>query len=89
MTEKKRNISELKPHYENPMDLRGPATHECVCGSDLWNVKVMFEDDEISMYYLDMECAFCGNLASAPYPGWQEDWNNNEEDSPGADHGHC
>lgn len=79
MTDKKRNISELKPSYENPMDLRGPATHECVCGSDLWNVKVMFEDNEISMYYLDMECAFCGNLASAPYPGWEEDWKDEQE----------
>jgi hypothetical protein len=28
----------------------------------------MFEDNEISLYMLDMECALCGNLATAPTP---------------------
>lgn len=40
----------------------------CVCGSTLWKVKVMFEEGEISLYMLDMECALCGALATAPTP---------------------
>jgi hypothetical protein len=28
----------------------------------------MFEDGEISLYMLDMECALCGALATAPTP---------------------
>lgn len=56
------------------VDLRGPATHECICGSNLWNITVAFEDDEIVWYYLEMTCAMCGSLATAPYPGWREDW---------------
>jgi len=42
--------------------------HVCACGSILWNVKAMFEDGEISLYMLDMECVLCGNLATAPTP---------------------
>jgi len=40
----------------------------CVCGSTLWKVKAMFEKGEISLYMLDMECALCGALATAPTP---------------------
>ena len=40
----------------------------CICGSTLWLVKVMFENGEISLYMLDMECALCGALATAPTP---------------------
>jgi hypothetical protein len=52
------------------MDLRDKARplHICVCGSMLWNVQAMFEDGEISLYMLDMECALCGTLATAPTP---------------------
>jgi hypothetical protein len=50
------------------MDLRDKdhPLHVCVCGSRLWKVQVMFEDGEISLYMLDMECALCGTLATAP-----------------------
>jgi len=41
----------------------------CSCGSMLWDVKAMFDDDgAISLYMLDMECSLCGNLATAPTP---------------------
>ena len=43
-------------------------THVCVCGSMLWNVKAMFENGEIALYMLDMECALCGSTATAPTP---------------------
>ena len=46
---------------DNPLEV-------CVCGSTLWNVKAMFEDGQISLYMLDMECALCGSLATAPTP---------------------
>jgi hypothetical protein len=50
------------------MDLRDKdrPLHVCICGSMLWKVQAMFEDGEISLYMLDMECALCGNLATAP-----------------------
>ena len=50
------------------IDFRGQPSHVCICGSKIWNVKVVFEDHEISTYFLDMECAECGSLATAPTP---------------------
>ena len=52
------------------MDLRDKdrPLHVCICGSMLWKVQAMFEDGEISLYMLDMECAICGTYAKAPTP---------------------
>ena len=52
------------------MDLRDKdmPLHVCICGSTLWTVQAMFEDGEISLYMLDMECSLCGTLATAPTP---------------------
>jgi hypothetical protein len=50
------------------IDFRGQPSHVCICGSEIWNVKVVFEDHEIATYFLDMECAHCGSLATAPTP---------------------
>ena len=52
------------------LDLRDKEKplHVCICGSMLWKVQAMFEDGEISLYMLDMECALCGALATAPTP---------------------
>lgn len=63
------HISDLTPDYNQATDIRfmGPV-HECVCGSNLWNLKVMFEEYEIAMYFMDMECALCGTKAIAPTP---------------------
>jgi hypothetical protein len=64
-----RHISELKPDgYDNSMDLRGTPTHVCVCGCNVFNLKVIFDDFEIAQYFLDMECSSCGSLATAPTP---------------------
>jgi hypothetical protein len=51
---------------QTALDLRGTPTHVCVCGSNIWYVKTVFEDYEISTYFLDMLCASCGNIATAP-----------------------
>jgi hypothetical protein len=59
-------INELKPDYKMAMDYRGTPTEVCPCGSDLWNVKCKFNEGTIVFYFLDMECAFCGSLATAP-----------------------
>jgi hypothetical protein len=56
------------PTYENAVDLRGTPTHICICGCSIWNLKASFEDYQISTYFLDMECANCGSLATAPTP---------------------
>ena len=63
------SILSLKPdNYDNSMDLRGTPTHVCVCGCNVFNLKVIFNDFEIVQYILDMECASCGSLATAPTP---------------------
>jgi hypothetical protein len=56
------------------MDIRGSATTVCPCGCNIWNVKTVFDDQtgEIDMYFLDMECALCGTLATAPTPDDEE-----------------
>jgi hypothetical protein len=50
------------------MDLRGTPTHECICGSQIFNIRAVFDNYEIATYFLDMECVECGNLATAPTP---------------------
>jgi hypothetical protein len=52
----------------NALDLRGTPTHECICGSNIWSVRAIFQDFEISSYFLDMQCMECGTLATAPTP---------------------
>ena len=62
-------IRSLKPDYTGSMDYAELICHECpVCESDLWNLKVSFDDYEISQYLLDMECSICGTYAKAPTP---------------------
>ena len=61
-------LSLKAPTYEHSIDLRGTPTHLCPCGSNIWNLKVMFEDYEIATYFLDMECVACGSVATAPTP---------------------
>lgn len=63
-----RPIRDLKPDYSQAFDLSGVILHECVCGSNIWNVKVVFDDYEIASYFTDMECAVCGTRATAPTP---------------------
>jgi hypothetical protein len=69
-----RDMVESSPNYIPPIDydkaidLRGTPTHKCLCGSEVWMLKVTFSDYEISNYFLDMECFNCGSLATAPTP---------------------
>lgn len=63
----KEDLDELRVTNDQ-MDLRGTPTHMCVCGSEIFDLKVVFDNYEISTYFLDMECANCGNLATAPTP---------------------
>ena len=63
-----KDISDLRPDYSNSMDMRGTPTHVCPCGSEVWHLKVVFDNFEIATYFLDMECANCGSLATAPTP---------------------
>lgn len=71
------DIINLKPeNYDHAMDLRGAPTHICPCGCNIFNVKVIFDDYEIGTYFLDMECAQCGSLATAPTPVDREGLDN-------------
>jgi hypothetical protein len=51
------------------VDLRslGPI-HACSCGSRLFKVGCMFEDNDISMWFVDAECALCEALVKVPTP---------------------
>ena len=53
---------------ESALDLRGTPTHVCVCGSEHFYVRAIFQDYEIATYFLDMICSECGSLATAPTP---------------------
>lgn len=65
----KKDVDEArKDQNETAMDLRGTPTHVCVCGSQVFYIKAAFDNYEIGTYYLDMQCAECGNLATAPTP---------------------
>jgi len=67
--EEVKDITKLRPdNYDHAMDLRGTPTHVCPCGCNIWNVKVIFENFQVATYFLDMECAQCGSLATAPTP---------------------
>ena len=60
-------ITELKPDYTRAMDIRGEPTSVCICGCNVWNLKVVFDSDgTIGFYFRDMECADCGTQATAP-----------------------
>lgn len=67
-----RQIDEIVKQAEeaeaHALDLRGTPTHECICGSNIWSVRAIFQDFEISSYFLDMQCMECGTLATAPTP---------------------
>jgi len=66
------DIAGLEEDFEElnkpSMDLRGTPTHVCVCGCEVFNLRVTFKDFEIATYMLDMECANCGSWATAPTP---------------------
>jgi hypothetical protein len=66
--EEPRDINDLRPDYTKAMDLCGVPTYVCPCGCDIFNLKVIFYNFEIASYFLDMECANCGTLATAPTP---------------------
>jgi hypothetical protein len=64
-----KDILNLRPeNYDHAMDLRGTPTHICPCGCNIFNLKVMFFENEIAQYFLDMECANCGSILTAPTP---------------------
>lgn len=63
-----KNIIDCVPSYEEAIDFRPQVTHECYCGSQMFRIICMFEDYEISQYFLDMECINCGSRYFAPTP---------------------
>jgi hypothetical protein len=52
----------------NPVDLRGTPTHACICGSQHFYIRAMFDNFELATYFLDMQCTECGALLTAPTP---------------------
>ena len=54
---------------DSTLDLRslGPV-HVCVCGSRLFKVGCMFEENDMAMWFVDAECAECDALVKVPTP---------------------
>lgn len=51
------------------LDARGIPTHACPsCGHLVFKVKAMFEDYDISLWFVDGECDECGTLLTVPCP---------------------
>ena len=65
----RRRKSKPKPTIYN---IRGIPTEVCFCGSKLFNVHCMFEDSEISLYFLDATCALCDAEVTVPCPADKE-----------------
>lgn len=64
-----KSIRSLKPDYSGTMDHANEVHHICpVCDSNIWSLKVTFDEYEIAQYFLEMECASCGTYALAPTP---------------------
>jgi|APGre2960657404_1045060.scaffolds.fasta_scaffold00165_28 hypothetical protein len=64
-------VTEIKPKsLDAAIDLRdedNPCS-VCVCGADLWIVYAKFDEGGMSAYFLDIQCANCGSMATAPTP---------------------
>jgi len=65
-------VTEIKPKsLDHAIDLRD-ENNPCsvgICGSDLWIVYAKFDEGGMSAYFLDIQCANCGSMATAPTPG--------------------
>jgi hypothetical protein len=86
MSDEPNNIRELFPKdYTKALDIRGTSTTVCPCGCNIWHTKVKFDEETgaIAMYFMDIECASCGTVATAPTPSedFYEDEADEEEDS--------
>lgn len=62
-----------KPKPSMLANYRGIPTHVCPCGSRLFRVGCMFEENEISLWFTNAECAECGALVTVPTPVDGED----------------
>ena len=67
-----KDVTEIKPKsLSGAIDLRDEnnPSSVCVCGSDLWIVYAKFDEGGMVAYFIDIQCASCGSMATAPTPG--------------------
>lgn len=51
------------------LDARGLPTHACPeCGCMLFNIRAMFENSDIAMWFTDGTCCDCGTQLTVPTP---------------------
>jgi hypothetical protein len=57
-------------HAASTSDYRGIPTYVCPCGSDMFLIGAIFDDEtqEPGMYLLDGVCMVCGAIVSVPCP---------------------
>lgn len=63
----KNNVEILPEIFGTDLRDIGPV-HICTCGCTVFKVLASFEDYEIVWWFLDGECANCGNLVRIPCP---------------------
>lgn len=52
------------------LDLTGSPTMVCVCGSKMWQLNIMWDEETraVGWYDLKQTCFDCGAIATAPTP---------------------
>jgi len=52
------------------LDLRGEPITVCLCGSKMWIITVIWDEETrtVGWYDLRQECKLCGAIATAPTP---------------------
>lgn len=61
---------------KKPKNLRGIPSTVCLnCGSRLFRVGCMFEENTISLWFTDAECALCDSKVTVPCPADDSDVN--------------
>lgn len=51
------------------IDIRGIPTHACPnCGCVVFNIRAIFDEYDIALWFTDGECSDCGALLTVPTP---------------------
>lgn len=62
------------------IDQSGIMTHTCFnCGSNIFRIRVTFDDYEIGLMWPDGECIMCHSVVSVPVPWEHPNWDSEKK----------
>lgn len=65
----------------NSIDQSGIVTHTCFnCGSNIFKIRVTFDDYEIGLMWPDGECVMCHSTVSVPVPWQHPNWDEEKKE---------